>query len=908
MKARNILSLLAMGVAALVNCTDHLPLEPGGPTLPDEARRDIALDTQLAADGRIVFSTGLGISIMNADGTNAVQVLARTSVRDPSWSPDGQKIAFSGASGIYVVNSDGTGLDQMTSTDTTAVNCHRRPRWSPDGTRIVFYRHTACTSRPRSIMIVDVATKQVTTVINPGGASHAFPDWSHDGTRIVFSMPNPTGIYVVNVDGSNLTEISSVSGNARPSWSPDDSLIAYNAVDGGQLKLWLMNPDGSDVTLLPTVPTSGPFASWSPDGTRILYQAQTSFDTGPLRIIHADGSGDVAITGSVGVTGYDWGAASPPPPPPNSAPTAPTVDCTPTSTPTGQAITCIASGSTDVDGDAITYVWSATDRSGAAQGTSTTYSRALPGTTDVIAYATDGTDNSNNSNEVTLTFTNRSPTAPTVACEFLTATTGETISCSASGSTDPDGGTITYNWSATDRTGSATGSSTTYSRSTAGGTSVTAYASDNQGGQSDNSATVTLTFNNPPPPPPIATTTVVSADPASPSSAVASVTFTAHVTRTSNGADVTTGNVEFRNGGTDCSSGTVLQSAAAVDGTGRKTFTTRVLQSRYAIRACYLGASPYVASNGAIVWPPDTDGDGIVDAIDEQPLVPSTRFNRNNVTVGRIVSVPSYISYYAYPGGWTNGVSWEFTIAPGATGIYADVIVIQLDGKATRYELHPFVNNFGNVNSCFAGKPCAIQISDPPASVALEVLAGEGTMVVVVNGETVVITVANGATATVTEYKNSSGAVTEIAVEATGPAGGVTVNGYPIAAGTTTAFGRLQATTKISSGKAPSLNLSGSFTPGSSSDGMNPLTEQAVVRAGPYTWTIPAGAFRLNSDGAYVYSGILNGVTVSAQIKKPAAKKGGAWTFQVTASPITTFAMPAPIFLRIGNDAGSTSG
>jgi hypothetical protein len=118
----------------------------------------------------------------------------------------------------------------------------------------------------------------------------------------------------------------------------------------------------------------------------------------------------------------------------------------------------------------------------------------------------------------------------------------------------------------------------------------------------------------------------------------------------------------------------------------------------------------------------------------------------------------------------------------------------------------------------------------------------------------------------------------------------------------------LQATTKISSGKAPSLNLSGSFTPGSSSDGMNPLTEQAVVRAGPYTWTIPAGAFRLNSDGAYVYSGILNGVTVSAQIKKPAAKKGGAWTFQVTASPITSFALPAPIFLRIGNDAGSTSG
>jgi hypothetical protein len=89
---------------------------------------------------------------------------------------------------------------------------------------------------------------------------------------------------------------------------------------------------------------------------------------------------------------------------------------------------------------------------------------------------------------------------------------------------------------------------------------------------------------------------------------------------------------------------------------------------------------------------------------------------------------------------------------------------------------------------------------------------------------------------------------------------------------------------------------------------MNPVTEQVVFRAGPYMWTIPAGSFRLNSDGAYTYSGALSGVSITAQIKQPGAKKGGAWTFQFTAGPITTFALPAPIFFRIGNDAGSTKG
>lgn len=904
MQASGILSLLGVSVVALMSCRDNLPLEPEAPTPQGETRQDIGSGAPSATDGQIVISTGGGISIMDADGTNTAQILAMNNVVDPSWSPNGERIAFGGVDGIYVVNRDGTGVEQLTSTGQTTGTCHRRPRWSPDGTKIVFYRHTAC-SGVKPILVVDVATKVVTSITTAMTGNLLYPDWSHDGTRVVFtSVFADPSIYIINADGTNPTGISSIGGTPRASWSPDDSRISYNGDDGTGIKVRLMNADGSNVTLLPTAPNGGPTATWSPDGTRILYQAGPG---GSLRIIHTDGTGDVAITAPLTLFGYDWGAATRPPPS-NTAPTTPTVDCTPTSTPTGQAITCTASGSTDADSDAITYVWSDTDRSGGAEGTSTTYSRSLPGTTVVTAYATDGTDNSNNSSEVTLTFINRSPTTPTVVCDSLTATTGSTISCSASNSTDPDGGTVAYNWSAADRTGAATGSTTTYSRSTAGQTSVTAYASDNQGGQSNNSATATVTFNNPPPPPPIATTTVVSANPANPSTAVSSVTFTAHVTVTSNGADVTTGSVEFRNGGTDCSSGTILQSAAAVDGTGRTTFSTRVLQGWYDVRACYVGAAPYVASNGTLLWPPDADGDGLADAIDEQPLVRSTRFNRNNVTVGRIVSMPSFITYRAYPGGWTNGIAWEFAITPGATGIYADVIAIQLDGKATRYELHPFVNNFGDVGGCFNGRACAIQISDPPASLALEVLTGEGTMVVIVNGETVVITVANGATGTVTEYKNSSGAVTEIAVAATGPAGGVTVNGYPIPAGTTTAFGRLQATTKISNGKPPSLNLSGSFTPGSSSNGMNPLTEQIVVRAGPYTWTIPAGSFRLGSDGAYSYSGVLNGVTVSMQIKQPPPKKGGAWNFNFTANPITTFALPTPIFFRIGNDAGSTKG
>ena len=59
-------------------------------------------------------------------------------IRDPSWSPDGEKIAFdrsdfTGESReIYVMNADGSGQTRLTNNN--AVD--RDPSWSPDGEKI----------------------------------------------------------------------------------------------------------------------------------------------------------------------------------------------------------------------------------------------------------------------------------------------------------------------------------------------------------------------------------------------------------------------------------------------------------------------------------------------------------------------------------------------------------------------------------------------------------------------------------------------------------------------------------------------------------------------------------------------------------------------------------------------------
>ena len=78
------------------------------------------------------------IYVMNADGTNVVNILRIRMVTAPAWSPDGQKIAFvserEGSIDIYVMNADGTNVVNLTK------NKHNddRPAWSPDGRKIVF--------------------------------------------------------------------------------------------------------------------------------------------------------------------------------------------------------------------------------------------------------------------------------------------------------------------------------------------------------------------------------------------------------------------------------------------------------------------------------------------------------------------------------------------------------------------------------------------------------------------------------------------------------------------------------------------------------------------------------------------------------------------------------------------------
>ncbi|HVU12278.1 MAG TPA: hypothetical protein VHD90_13425 [Phototrophicaceae bacterium] len=169
-----------------------------------------------------------------------ITTLKDMTLEHPSWSPDGTKIVFSsddsGTEQIEQINVDGTGLQTLTSGTARSFD----PAFSPDGKQIAFVSDAASPGF-NEIYVMDSDGKnvtQLTTVPN----SYA-PAWSPDGTKIAYvnDQSGSGDIYVMDADGQRpflLTVDDNGAENDKPVWSPDGRWVYFTSNRDGQSTRW----------------------------------------------------------------------------------------------------------------------------------------------------------------------------------------------------------------------------------------------------------------------------------------------------------------------------------------------------------------------------------------------------------------------------------------------------------------------------------------------------------------------------------------------------------------------------------------------------------------------------------------------------------------------------------------------
>jgi Tol biopolymer transport system component len=74
-----------------------------------------------------------------------------------------------------------------------------------------------------AIFVINVDGSGLTQLTHPGGGADLYADFSPDGTKIVFyhTFAGESSIWTMNADGSNQVEILSGDISSHPAWSPD---------------------------------------------------------------------------------------------------------------------------------------------------------------------------------------------------------------------------------------------------------------------------------------------------------------------------------------------------------------------------------------------------------------------------------------------------------------------------------------------------------------------------------------------------------------------------------------------------------------------------------------------------------------------------------------------------------------
>jgi Tol biopolymer transport system component len=331
---KKILVILSMGLIIIINvsCNESTPTESGY-QLPVPPPMTDVIPYGVLGHGKIAFER-IGPTENNYSGVYVINIDAQTSSVVGSGvfdgvtiSPLGEKIAYSTSSSINtyydinVMNTNGTNIEKISE----IVGQEFYPSWTPDNQKILFianefeeFKTVAYIQSPTPNSPDRTAIKTFAYASGPNSRLSV-----SNNNRLVFSLMGK-GIYVMNIDGTNVEELISGTNYYSPVWSPNGSQIAFLTVDTdstghySSMDVKLMNSDGSNPESVVQLSAHGygewagennNTICWSPDGTKLLFNKHDGDLESHIYIINVDGSSLTQVTFAEGVTdrSLSWG-------------------------------------------------------------------------------------------------------------------------------------------------------------------------------------------------------------------------------------------------------------------------------------------------------------------------------------------------------------------------------------------------------------------------------------------------------------------------------------------------------------------------------------------------------------------------------------------------------------------------
>ncbi len=636
---------------------------------------------------------------MNTDGSGLSR-LTNDAANDeaPNWSPNNSRIVFqsdrdnlfSGIADIYVMNADGSGQTRLTNdpADDSA------PVWSADGTKIAFQSARNGVNYQVYVMNAD-GSGQVN--ISNSTANDTQPSWSPDGSKIAFASDRDqagfSSIYVMNANGTNQTRLT-VSGTGlldqQPVWSPDGTKLTFTSTRDSTVVTWtetddngatvtkskllvnkevyVMNANGSAQVRLTNTLENDDSASWSGDGTKIVFRSDRERawcdPTEQVWVMNPDGTSQVDLSNN-GLADHcpSWQHVA--------ANVPPTV-----------SLTSPANGATFIAPANITLTANASDSDGSVTrvdfyqgvtliGTATaspytiTWNNVAAGSYSLTARATDNLGATTTSAAVTITVNANAPPVVSITSPANGATFNAAANITVTANASDSDGTVSrvdfYQGATLIGTSTTSPYTVTWSNVAAGSYSLTARATDNLGATTISTAvTITVNANAPP------AVSITSPTTGAIFTAPANITVTANASD----SDGSVSRVDFYQGATligttttspytvnwnNVAGGSYSLTARATDNLGATTTSAPVNLT--------VNAPPSVSittpTNGATFTAPANititanafDSDGSISRVD---------FYQGTTLIGTATTSPYTIS-------WNNVVAGGYTITARAT-------------------------------------------------------------------------------------------------------------------------------------------------------------------------------------------------------------------------------------------------